>query len=403
MFAIRRRRRPGGEGIIGGNVNPFNLFGVQIDYAAGTAIGGTQPYGSNSNDGRLWRDGTNSVASFCPPNADGTGTLVSVSSSGLRRTTAGVWHYPSLTNRALWNRDLTNAAWVSGGGGVTTAKNQTGADGAANAATLLTASGANGTLIQSITLASGQVVLSMDIKRVTGSGNIDITVDNGATWTTISGLTTSYQQKFMTQAAVTNPQIGFRIVTSGDQIAVDFVHLITPANSMNVPKAERVATTSATVLNTQSRPTADGTDVSPQTLILTFRQPFAFYWEGTSQRGAGAGFLTGIDTTFASIITNNAVSFASGSGTAQTPDGVFNVGAGVINKIAGCFDGSGVIRVSCNGQHGASTGATANATLDHLDESTNGAGTRATYGVTRKGFYQAGRMFSLAQLDFMTT
>ncbi|WP_206520577.1 hypothetical protein, partial [Mesorhizobium sp. M1A.T.Ca.IN.004.03.1.1] len=48
-------------------------FTSGVDFAAGTAFGGFQTYGNNTNDGRLFRDPTNVVASFCPPNADGTG------------------------------------------------------------------------------------------------------------------------------------------------------------------------------------------------------------------------------------------------------------------------------------------------------------------------------------------
>ena len=126
------------------------------------------------------------------------------------------------TNYALWSRDLTNAAWVSGGGGIATAKTATGADGTANGATTLTASGANGTLIQSITRASAQRVTGCRIKRRTGSGTVNMTQDNGGTWTAVT-VTAGWTAVEIPAATAANPNIGFRIVTSGDAIDVDFV------------------------------------------------------------------------------------------------------------------------------------------------------------------------------------
>lgn len=384
-------------------VGPWGATGFTsgVDFAAGTVFGGSQPYGNNTNDGRLFRDPTNVVASFCPPNADGTGTLVSVGSSGIRRTTAGQWAYPSFTNRCLWNRDLTNAAWTKTN--VTATLNQTGANGSNNAATLLAATAANGTVTQAITLASGQVVLSLDIKRVSGSGNIDLTVDGGTSWTTITGLTTSYQLKYITQAAVTNPTIGIRIVASGDSVAVDFVHLITPANSMNIPKQERVATTSSTVLNSQSRPSADIADAAPNTLITIARGPHGFYWQGRSERGNGAGLITGATNLFCSVITNNAVTYAVGGGTAQSADNAFKVGLNQVNKVAG-FQSGGTVKLCVNGGTVVSaSGATNDAAMDHWDLSTNGAGSRSIYGVTEAFRMGANATFTDAELIAMTT
>ncbi|TIR87353.1 MAG: hypothetical protein E5X05_01260 [Mesorhizobium sp.] len=384
----------------------MDLFQYDIDFVAGTAKGGTQPYGSNTNDGRLFRDGTNSVACFLPSVSDGTGTMVSVGNAGLRRSTGGVWHYPSLTNRMLWNRDLTNAAWViSNGTDLTVAKSVTGADGAANAASRITCNVANGTIKQSITLASGQVVLSWLIKRANGTGAVRFTVDDGASWTAIeSGLNGNFQPKFITQAAVLNPKFGIQMATPGDQVSVDFGELITPANSMNIPKRERVATTTATVLNTQSRPTADIADAAPNTLITAARQPHAFYWQGRSERGNGAGLITGATSMFCTVIANNAVTYAEGSGSVQSADSAFRVGLDQVNKVAGYFTAGGVIKLCVNGGSVVSgTGATADATMDHFDLSTNGAGSRSIYGVTERFAMGAGITFTDAELVAMTS
>jgi hypothetical protein len=122
------------------------------------------------------------------------------------------------TNLLLWNRDLTNAAWVKTN--VTATKDQTGLDGAANSATRLTATAANGTCLQAVTFASGNKIVSAWIRRITGTGNIDMTLDGGTTWTTVT-VTSAWTRVFVTQAALANPNSGFRFVTSGDEIAVD--------------------------------------------------------------------------------------------------------------------------------------------------------------------------------------
>lgn len=124
------------------------------------------------------------------------------------------------TNVCLWNRDLTNAVWTASN--VTVAKDQVGADGVAASASSLTATAGNGTVLQVVTLASSTRAQSVMVKRITGTGVIDMTTDGGATWTAIT-VTASYARQWFTQATVVNPSIGFRIVTSGDAIAVDYV------------------------------------------------------------------------------------------------------------------------------------------------------------------------------------
>ena len=121
------------------------------------------------------------------------------------------------TNLGLHSDDHTNAAWVKTN--MTTAKTSTGPDGVASSATRLTASAGNATSLQTVTSASATRAYSVWMRRITGSGNIQMTLDNGAGWTTKT-LTTSWQRFDITQAAVTNPVFGIRIVTSGDAIDV---------------------------------------------------------------------------------------------------------------------------------------------------------------------------------------
>lgn len=127
------------------------------------------------------------------------------------------------TNIVLQNRDLTNAAWTKGAT-ATVAKDQTGIDGVSNSASSFTGGATSGTntVLQSITLASSTRAQSAWVKRLVGSGVVNMTTDGGTTWNAIT-LTASWTQVQFTQAAVTNPNVGFQIITNGDKIAIDFV------------------------------------------------------------------------------------------------------------------------------------------------------------------------------------
>lgn len=152
----------------------------------------------------------------------------------------------SRTNLGLWSNDLTNAAWVKTN--ATAALTSIGPDGVANSATRLTATAGNGTALQTVVSASATRANTVWLKRATGTGNIDMTVDNGVTWTTKT-LTTSWARYEITQAAVTNPVFGLRIVTSGDAIDVygeqlesaTFGSSLIPTTTVGVTRAADVA------------------------------------------------------------------------------------------------------------------------------------------------------------------
>lgn len=150
------------------------------------------------------------------------------------------WEMEQRTNLALWNRDLTNAAWTKTNG--TAAKDQAGIDGVANSASSFTATAANATSLQSITSASAARVTSFFLKRITGTGTVNITQDNGTTWTAVT--LTSAWQRFQVTATAANPVIGIRIVTSGDAVGLDFAQHETPASTASSP----IATTTASVI-----------------------------------------------------------------------------------------------------------------------------------------------------------
>jgi hypothetical protein len=123
-------------------------------------------------------------------------------------------------NRLLHNRDLTQAAWVATN--ITPAKDQIGADGVSNSASSITSTAGNGTILQTITSASAARATSAYVKRITGSGAIEMTQNGGTTWTAVA-VTGDWTRIQIPSATVTDPVVGFRIVASGDAIAVDYV------------------------------------------------------------------------------------------------------------------------------------------------------------------------------------
>lgn len=155
------------------------------------------------------------------------------------RDACGLLLEPAATNVVLYNRDLTNAAWVKTD--VSAAKDQTGVDGVASSASKITASAGNGTCLQAITLASSDRYQTAYVKRVTGSGTVEMTMDNGATWTAIT-VTSSWTRVAIPTQTLANPTVGFRIVTSGDAIAVDLVQ-----NENRIYPTSPIPTTSAAV------------------------------------------------------------------------------------------------------------------------------------------------------------
>jgi hypothetical protein len=195
--------------------------------------------------GNYWQAGTYCRDPSCALNASRASTeyqadlssLLHVFASGVPAITnvgLGVWQ--ASTNESLYARDMTQTPWVKVN--ITTALTATGADGVANSATLLTATAGNATVLQTFTIVSEAQEFSLYVERKTGTGEIDITENNGVTWTALtsancvqpgtlaaSAIVTTNYVRCAVEATVLNPVIGLREVTSGDAIAVDFAQL----------------------------------------------------------------------------------------------------------------------------------------------------------------------------------
>lgn len=186
---------------------------------------GTAPAGSNLTT-------TRALGTATCINENGLLTTMTADTPRIERR--GLLVERSAINLALQARDLSNASWTKAS--LTCVKNATGVDGVSNSASTCTASAGNGTVLQGLT-TSGERTTSVIIKRTSGTGNIDLTRNNGTNWTTLSA-TNCYQvahpRAFMAPnstervrcsvtSTVNNPVIGLRFVTSGNAAEIDYV------------------------------------------------------------------------------------------------------------------------------------------------------------------------------------
>lgn len=161
----------------------------------------------------------------------------------ITRISLGIFIEETRENVCLHNRDGTDAVWVKLN--MTAAKDQVGEDGVANSATSLLATAGNATAIQSFTIGSTAQTGTFSLKRLIGTGDVDITIDDGVTFTTVSINSLTYTRFDVTQT-LANPDIGVRIVTSGDKIAIDFQGLEAGAFPTS-----RIATVASSVTRNQ--------------------------------------------------------------------------------------------------------------------------------------------------------
>lgn len=121
------------------------------------------------------------------------------------------------TNICLRSSAWTNASWVRTTMSAT-ASSQTGPDGTLSYG-LLTASGANATCLQTITVTNATLYqFSVRLKRSVGTGSIQLTMDNGSTWTTVAVTSTLTRFTISATSTSTTMVVGIRIVTNTDAV-----------------------------------------------------------------------------------------------------------------------------------------------------------------------------------------
>jgi hypothetical protein len=279
---------------------------------------------------------------------DSAGLWSSVAANVMPRSDKGVLIEGAQTNLVLWNSDLTNAAWTKTS--ATAALTEVGFDGTVNGASLLTATSANGQATQAITSASALRTTSVFLKRVTGTGTVQITQD-GTTWATVV-LTSSWQRFQTASATAANPVVGVRLVTSGDAVAVDMVQNETWSSGITTlgGASSPIRTTTASVTRAATVLTASLTGLTAATLIvvartsafsLTSNQSFASISDGTTTNrlvifragGNGTGAIDFLALPGAQLVTSSITDgtrFAA-AGTATTNDRAVSLnGAAVV-------------------------------------------------------------------------
>lgn len=300
----------------------------------------------------------------------------------------------------LWTSNLTNAAWVKSA--MTAALNQTSRSAIVNSATLLTATAPLATILYPVTLASSSRNLYADIKRITGTGNVEMTADGGATWTVI----TLDKPRFdgwgrygLPLSTITNPSFGFRLSDSGDQIAVAFVQSTSLAYDTSP-----VDQTGSAVGRNYDRPSTSiqgGTTTPVSSGLMDFLASGAPYgilmeWDTLKDTGFIFGELISIEA--GGVIVSRVVNASSTKLT--TAPGVLRLTTDQRNRLTNrallfVDPGTTIGRLSANG--GAvitGTGFGAYTTLDHNDIGSNGSG-----GANIAGFIRRTIIFSTPPTD----
>lgn len=174
----------------------------------------------------------------------GTGVARSTYTELTGATYLGYLAEEARTNNMIQNRDFTNAAWTATT--MTVAKDQTGIDGAATAASSLLATAGNATVAQTVTIAAVNRPFSVYVKRITGTGNIDLAQD-GASFTTQSVASDGLWHRCTLVASQLNPVLTIRLVTNGDKIAVDYAMLEDKGGAAATFPLSPIATTTVAV------------------------------------------------------------------------------------------------------------------------------------------------------------
>lgn len=192
-------------------------YSGEIDTAI--ALSSTVTPGSDSNPTLLWEIVSGGTGTFSSTSVADPTFTPDVAGLYILRLTATPNDAEAVSDNASLTSLAADGVWTATN--MTTALDAEGLDGTPNTATTLTATAANATIMaDAITLPSGNHVTRWFVKRKTGTGPVQITIDGGSTWVEIQVTATTVFRQRLLEDTLANPQIGAKIVTSGDEVIV---------------------------------------------------------------------------------------------------------------------------------------------------------------------------------------
>lgn len=360
---------------------PSNISTFDLNFVAGVFKGGTQPTTNNAADGRMYYQALTGTTPNFVENADGSLKTFNTTSA-LRWSTRGLEIASDRQNRVLQSRDLTQGVWTAVNCSVL--KNQTGRTGVANSASQVTVAANGATLTQAIIVTTLPLGGWVDLKRLSGSGTVSMSMDNGATTTvldTSSPIFNGISRAAIPPQTLANPTVVLTFSTSGDVWLIDFVELSDPTSNLeNAP----VATVASSVKGWRDRAYADIANNGPLAPWLLSNPTQVFYFE-YAQRANGSLIASdgGIQ-----ITSNASTGFGGTPLTANLPNVSPNDRLAIINKGMCWFSPAG--NASClNGGTVVHDGTpwAPNPATTHWDLGTNGAGNLSIHGLVRRVWF----------------
>ena len=254
----------------------------------------------------------------------------------------------------------------------------------------ITASAGNGTIISSAAIGtSASRTLSVWLRRVTGTGDIQYTLNNGTNWTT-QAITSSWV-RYSFAATTAAQRVGFRIVTSADAIEIWGAQLEAGSASSYIP------TGASQVTRLLDLCTMTGTRFSYwfNSLEGTFLCNFQTTYSGNTP---SAAFILAFDSSG----TKRIIYLPTGASTAASYDGVniliaTGTATGVLAKVASSYNQSGKSIVLNGGT--VATGAVA---AGYSSATSLGIGNSGTVNAHFKQIKFYPTAFTAAQLQTLT-
>jgi hypothetical protein len=211
----------------------------------------------------------------------------------------------------------------------------------------LTATAANATIIASAAIgSSAQRTLSVWLRRVTGTGSIQYTTNNGSTYTTQA--ITSTWTRYTFAATTEAQQVGFRVVTSGDAIEIWGAQVEDGGGSSSY-----IVTTTATATRNGDQLTmSDISALGYSTTAGTLYHSGRFTYSNSGSYPTRAGFMTAGDQPTWEVFTNGSRLFSAARGSGAAPEANLTYSANTATRFAASFDASlstAEVKINLNG------------------------------------------------------